>query len=93
MIYLGELIRVFGHPKAKAPKMLPTEAEPIRTELLEELRERLKQAEERERHERERAERYESQLADLRQRHDDLTERLLLPGKGTRGWFGRLFNG
>lgn len=65
-------------------------AEPIRAELIEELRERARKAEERERAERDRAERYERELADLRQRHDDLTTRLL-PPPNKPGLLGRLF--
>ena len=65
-------------------------AEPIRAELIEELRERARKAEERERAERDRAERYERELADLRQRHDDLTTRLLPPPNGKPGLFRRI---
>lgn len=66
-------------------------AEPIRAELIEELRERARKAEERERAERDRAERYERELAELRQRHDDLTTRLLPSPEAKPGLFRRWF--
>jgi hypothetical protein len=67
-------------------------AEPIRAELIEELRERARKAEERERAERDRAERYERELAELRRANADLVTRLLPPAPDLhRGFFRRMF--
>ncbi|MBR9970849.1 hypothetical protein [Magnetospirillum sulfuroxidans] len=57
------------------------------------MRERVRKAETREQAEHDRAERYERELADLRQRHDDLTTRLLPAPNGKPGLFRRLFGG
>lgn len=59
---------------------------------MEELRERARRAEERERHERGRAERYETELAELRKKHEELTTRLLAPAPKP-GLLRRLFGG
>jgi hypothetical protein len=65
----------------------------LRDDLIAELRERAQRAESREQAERDRADRYERDLAELRQRHDDLTTRLLPPPNGKPGFFQRVFGG
>lgn len=60
-------------------------AEGLRVELIEELRERARKAEDR-------AERYEGELSDLRKRHDELLSRLLPPAPQP-GLFARWFGG
>ncbi|MBF0417961.1 MAG: hypothetical protein HQL86_06915 [Magnetococcales bacterium] len=63
----------------------------LRDQLIEELRERARKAESREQAERDRADRYERELADLHQRHDDLTIRLLPSPEAKPGLFRRWF--